>query len=174
MRWILCIFIVAVVGCQGAHVSEPLVKTLGSDDAQLDFWHELATRPVTCNDDAFHGLLLYLDEADPSADYAARVQALQSRHMLPPGFNSPAEEAVTRGTLAVAISSALNVKGGMMMHLSPGCARYALRELVYMDLYPPSTPNQTFSGAEFLGIIGRMEDYQRGNGTDRPAKELPQ
>jgi hypothetical protein len=140
----------------------------------LDFWHELANRPVTCNDDAFHGLILYLDQTDPSADYSARVQTLKSRHLIPQAFNGPADDAVTRGTLAVAISSALNIKGGMMMHLSPDCARYATRELVYEGLYPPSTPNQTFSGAEFLGIIGRMEDYQGGDNTDKPASELPQ
>jgi hypothetical protein len=39
--------------------------------------------------------------------------------------------------------------------------RYATRELVYLDLYPPSGPNQTFSGTEFLGIMGKIEDYQR-------------
>ena len=42
-------------------------------DAQIDFWHELADEPVTTNDDAFHGLLLYVDGKDDSADYAGRV-----------------------------------------------------------------------------------------------------
>jgi hypothetical protein len=40
--------------------------------------------------------------------------------------------------------------------------------LVYLELYPPSTPNQTFSGAEYVGIIGRIEDYQRGENGDIP------
>ena len=53
-----------------------------------------------------------------------------------------------------------------MMTLSPNCSRYATRELVYLELYPPSTPNQTFSGAEYVGIIGRIEDYQRGDNVD--------
>ena len=60
-----------------------------------------------------------------------------------------------------------------MLHLSPDCGRYAMRELVYMDLFPPSTPNQTFSGAEYLGIIGRIEDYQRGDNPELPAQQLP-
>ena len=34
--------------------------------------------------------------------------------------------------------------------------------MVFLDLFPPSSPNQTFSGTEFLGIMGKLEDYQRG------------
>ena len=171
----LLFLVVLLAGCQAARVQEPLTRTLAGDDAdaQLEFWHQLETRPITCNDEAFHGLILYLDQSDPNADYVSRVDALKSRGLLPRGFNRPADEAVSRGTLAVAISNALKIKGGMMMRLSPDCSRYATRELVYMELYPPSTPNQTFSGAEYLGIIGRIEDYQRGD-VDLPAKELPQ
>jgi hypothetical protein len=62
----------------------------------------------------------------------------------------------------------------MMMTLSPNCSRYATRELVYLELYPPSTPNQTFSGAEYVGIIGRIEDYQRGDNVELPATQMPQ
>jgi hypothetical protein len=60
-----------------------------------------------------------------------------------------------------------------MQRLTHDNPRYATRELMYLDLYPPSSPQQTFSGTEFLGIIGRIEDYQRGNATDLPAAQLP-
>jgi hypothetical protein len=160
-------------GCKSATVAEPLTGKYASDDAQLDFWHELATRPVTCNDEAFHGLLLYIDGTDPNPDYAARVSTLKSRKLLPAGFNRPANEAVKRGTLAVAIAHALNIKGGLMMHISPDCSRYAVRELMFLELYPASSTNQTFSGSEFLGIMGRVEDWQRGNPADVPAAVLP-
>ncbi|HEV8379503.1 MAG TPA: hypothetical protein VGP99_11685, partial [Tepidisphaeraceae bacterium] len=46
-------------------------------------------------------------------------------------------------------------------------------ELQFKDLYPPSGPHQTFSVSEYLGIIGRMEDYQRGNPADSPAFVMP-
>jgi hypothetical protein len=176
MRTALLILMCLIAGCESAHVAQPLTTTTGGDDldAQMEFWHQLAARPVTCNDEAFHGFLLYLDQSDPNADYGARVSELKSRGFLPGDFKGQADEAVTRGTLAVAISHALQIKGGMMMHLAPSSPRYAVRELVYMNLYPPSTPNQTFSGSEFVGIIGRVEDYQRGDNTDLPAAQLPQ
>jgi hypothetical protein len=170
----LAALIALVSGCHTAKVAQPLTgKLSGNDpDSQLEFWHTLATRPVTSNDEAFHGLLLYADGQDPANDYAGRVKTLKSRKMLPANFDRPADQAVERGPLAVAICRALEIKGGVLLRLT-GAQRYAVRELQFMDLYPPSGPNQTFSGSEYLGIIGRMEDYQRGNAADVPATVMP-
>jgi hypothetical protein len=147
----------------------------GSDeDTQLEFWHALAEQPVTSNDDAFHGLLLFLDGTDPAADYAGRVAALKERRLLPKGFDAPAEQAVDRGTLAVALSRALRIRGGVVMSLTGATPRYATKELVFLGIFPQSSPNQTFSGTEYLGIIGKAEDYQRvaRSGTSRPLEAL--
>lgn len=165
----------ALVGCSSAKVAEPLTQKIsGNDmDAQMEFWHTLASRPLTSNDEAFHGLLLFLEGSDPATDYAGRLNALKSKGLLDAGFNQPADQAVQRGTLAVVLVRALKVKGGVMQRLTKDHPRYATRELMYMDLYPPSSPQQTFSGSEFLGIIGRIEDYQRGNPADYPAAVLP-
>ena len=156
---ILCI---SLIGCQSARVAEPLTAKLSGNDAdsQLEFWHTLAERHVTSNDEAFHGLLLYLDGKDSAATYADRVLALKARHLLPDSFNSPAAEAVTRGNLAVAILQTLAIKGGWVLHVFGPTPRYALRELEFEGVYPPSSENQTFSGAEFVGVIGKLEDVQ--------------
>ena len=160
----LCLF-----GCRGATVATSVTKSLASEsgaiseDTQIDFWHSLADRPLTSNDDALHGLLLYIDSKDESTDYAGRVASLKSRGYLPRGFEEPADRAVGRGTLAYAATKALHVKGGAMQHLAPS-PRYALREMVYLGVFPPSSTNQTFTGAEYVGVIGKMEDYDRGNG----------
>ena len=168
------LLLMLITGCHTAKVAQPLTgKLSGNDpDSQLEFWHTLATRPVTSNDEAFHGLLLYADGQDAAKDYAGRVSTLKSRKMLPANFDRPADQAVERGPLAVAICRALEIKGGVLLRLT-GAQRYAVRELQYLDLYPPSGPNQTFSGSEYLGIIGRMEDYQRGNPADAPASVMP-
>lgn len=180
--------IIAGTGCQTARVVQPITAQYGGSDAdaQLEFWHTLADQPVTSNDDALHGLLLFLDGTDPANTYDERVTALKSRGLLPRSFDAPPDEAVSRGTLAVAITKALDLPGGWVMRLSGPTPRYATRELVFMDLYPPSSPNQTFSGTEFLGIIGKLEDYQRdgrdgliagepasGQDMDGPAPQQP-
>jgi hypothetical protein len=164
-----------LLGCHSAKVAQPLTQKLGGNDpdAQMEFWHTLANQPLTSNDEAFHGLLLYLDNQDPATDSAGRVQTLKGRRHIDRNFDQPADQAVQRGTLAQALVRALRVKGGLFQRLTHDHPRYAVRELMYMDLYPPSSPQQTFSGTEFLGIIGRIEDYQRGNPNEVPAAVLP-
>lgn len=167
--------LVAVGGCKTPRVDKPLTATLAKDDieTQMEFWHRLGEQPMTSNDDAFHGLLLYLDGKDASANYDERVSALKSRNLLLKGFNRPGDEALRRGTLAVPLLKITQAQGGVMLAMLGPTPRYAVRELQYMGLYPPSSPNQTFSGSEFVGIIGRIEDFQRGNPADKPAAELP-
>jgi hypothetical protein len=152
-------------GCQSVHVPNPVIAKYPSTDpsSQLDFWHELADSRLTSNDDAFHALLLYLDGTDDSANYSQRVATLKSRQMLPSSFNDPGDQAIERGTLAVAIVKILNIHGGWAMHVFGPIPRYAVKELVYAGIYPDSSPQQTFSGSEFVGIIGRVEDTQRSD-----------
>lgn len=163
-------------GCgQSAQVANPLTASLAGNDAdsRVEFWHTLAERNVTSNDEAFHGLLLLLDGDDPAADYAGRVEALKKRGLLPADFDAPADHAIRRGTLAVALCNALDIKGGVIMRVVGVNERYALRELQFMNLYPDGSPHQTFRGDEFLFVIGRVEDYQRRTNYRAPAKQLP-
>jgi hypothetical protein len=172
---LMLVCMIAVCGCAAPRMGKPLPAAVaGSEpEAQLEFWHALADEPIASNDAAFHGLLLYADGKDDARDYAGRVATLKARKMLPGNFNEPAEAAVRRGVLAVAILRVVQERGGLTMRVIGPMPRYAVRELQFMGLYPPSTPNQSFSGNEFLGIIGKLEDYQRGDAADRPAAELP-
>jgi len=153
---------IAGAGCQSA-VGQALPKSLaGNDpDSQLAFWHTLPTRKVVSNDEAFHALLLFVDSEDSSGDYIDRMRLLKRKKLLPADFQEPAEFAAYRGTLAVVLVQALAIRGGVTMHMVGAQPRYALREMVYAGLFPPSSPQQVFSGAQLLGIIGRAEDYQR-------------
>jgi hypothetical protein len=165
----------AAAGCQTARVADPLTRSLGGSDPdqQMDFLHSLADRPITSNDEAFHGLVLFLDGSDPAGDYPARVAALRSRGMLPSGFAQSADQAVERGTLAVALVKALSIKGGLTMRVLGPSPRYAVRELQYMDIYPVSSPNQTFKGSEFLSILSRAEEYQKNHAAQAAPPPIP-
>lgn len=174
--WLASVGLVCLVGCQVTTVQQTVVSKHGENtpDAQLDFWHGLNEAPVATNDDAFHAVLLFVDGSDPNADYPARMAALKARGMVQNGFNEPANQSVTRGTLAVALVKALQIRGGLMMHLVGPIPRYAVRELYSEGVFPLSSPHQTFSGAELVGVIGRVEDYQRGVASvERPAAQMP-
>jgi hypothetical protein len=163
------------VGCQSAHVAQPLTTTLSSNDPdkQSEFWYQLSRRSVASNDDAFHGLILYTQGSDDNADYAGRVKFLKDKKILPASFNRPADEAINRGDLAVAIVNLAHIKGGLTSRLIGPTPRYAVRTLQNEGIYPASSPNMTYSGTEFCGILGKLEDYQRGNPNRAPAEFLP-
>ena len=165
----------ALVGCQTAQLTGPLApKLAGNDtDSQMAFWHTMALRSTVSNDEALHGLLLYLDGKDDAGDYAQRVEQLKLRGLLKAGFDRPAAEAVSRGTLATALVGALQIKGGLILRVLGPNPRYAVRELQYVGIYPRSSPNQTFSGSQYVAVIGRAEDYARSQSLDRPEAPLP-
>jgi hypothetical protein len=167
--------LILLIGCQSPRAGKPLAKELaGSDaDAQMNFWHAMADEAIATNDQAFHALLLYLDNKDDCADYAARVTELKQRQLLRAGFDQPADGGVTRGTLAVALMHILGERGGVTTRVFGPSPRYAVRELMFLNVLPPSTPNQAVSGNELVGIIGRLEDYQRGNPANVPAAVMP-
>lgn len=161
-------------GCASVPAGKSVVSEMSAkpEASDVEFWHALQTRPLATNDDAFHGLLICLDGSDASTDYAARVSALKQRGMLPANFNGHADEAIERGTLAVALVKALNLKGGLTMHLFGASPRYAVRELMYRRIYPESSESQLFSGADLLGVMGRVEDFKEGDPANYPAKVL--
>ena len=171
MRFNLIVLLSAFVasGCQSAKVAQPLTPELAG--SAIEFWHALPERHAVSNDEAFHAVLLFADGADPAADYDGRVRLLKERGMLPADFNGAAGDVARRGVVAMALAQALGIKGGLTMQLFGASPRYAVRELQYAGLFPPSSPQQTFSGAEFLGIIGRAEDYQRAQIDDAFAPE---
>ncbi|MCC6580892.1 MAG: hypothetical protein IT440_10665 [Phycisphaeraceae bacterium] len=171
---VACMALALLAGCQRAQVAQPLTQDMAGDDpdTQMAFWHTLEQRRLTSNDEAFHALLLFLDGSDKAADYAGRVEALRSRGYLPRSFARPANEGVTRGTVALVLTHALCVKGGVMMSLFGDSERYAVRELMDKGIYPTSSPFQTFSGDEFIEIIGRAEDYERQSNIRAPAAQV--
>jgi hypothetical protein len=154
-------------GCHSATVQTPVTAKFSANDpdSQMNFWHELQNQAVTSNDDAFHGLLLYADNHDDAKNYDQRVSTLKSHGLLPESFSEPANTSIKRGVLAVAIVKMTGIKGGWVMHvfgpIFGPTQRYSVKELVYEGIYPPSSPQQTFSGAEFVGIIGKLDDYQQ-------------
>jgi hypothetical protein len=162
-----------LVGCQSAKVANPMPAEMLANfpEQQMNYWHSMADRNLISNNEAFHGLLLYVDGKDDSESYEARVQGLKGKKILPASFNEPSDNAVTRGTLAVAMVHILHIRGGASLSLFPDSPRYAVRELMAEELYPVSSEHQTFSGPEFIGVIGRAEDYERSSSFRVPAAD---
>ena len=166
--------LLTLIGCQTPR-TEPAPSQLFEPGpaAQMDFWHALPDRPLTTHDEAFHGLLLLFTDTSP-ATYDERVARMKELKLLDQGFHAPPEQAVDRGTVAVAICRGLKIRGGLVMSLTGATPRYAVRELRVLGLLPAiSSPNQTLSGAEFVSVVGAVQDYQTGDPSRVPASVMP-
>ena len=158
----LWLFLLLAAGCQRTQISDSmkLDHDPGDVDAQMQFWHDLADRPVTSNNEALHGLIISAEGSDPNQTYEQRVAWLTERGHLSESFRGAADEAVERGTVAQVLASMTGLKGGLTMRLLGPHPRYATRELVHHEIMRPGSPQQGLSGIEFIGIISRAEQLQ--------------
>lgn len=168
-----CLMVMTGTGCQVARIQDPLTSKIAveTEEGQLDFWHQLAERPLASNDEAATAIMLFAEGKVAGKTYEERITALMEKGLYPKGFSRPADEAVTRGTIAYALCKVLKIRGGLTMALTGTSERYATRELMDVGVFPISSPQQTFSGTELVGVISKAEDYQRGT-TDQAAGSL--
>lgn len=151
----------APVGCAATKVTDsPIVVDHAADDvdAEMAYWHGLTERPTVSNNEALHGLILFINQADPAGDYDGRMAWLRENGYLSinPGGG---ENVATLGTLAHILAQMLKVEGGLTMKIIGPHPRYALRELIYEGIMTPGTSQQGISGIDFVGLLARAEAY---------------
>ncbi len=152
----------SAAACQRTVVRQPLaIDELDPADTskQMEFWHNLPGRSAVSNNEGLHGLLLFVDNKDEAKNYPERVAAAKAKGWLPDDFDEPGDLVMQRGTLARAVAKASDIKGGVMMRITNGSARYAERELEYLRIMGPGTQQQAVSGLDYVGVISKMQDY---------------
>lgn len=158
----LAVTVMMACGCRRTQRASPLITEYdhANDTAELDFWHGLADEPITTHNDAFHAFIIFANQHDPNPTYEERVAWLKEKGHLDAGFFGEADEALDYGTLARALVSILNIEGGLTMQILGPHPRYALRELIFIEMIPPHSMQQAVPGIDFLGIIAKAERYR--------------
>ncbi len=142
-------------------IESPAAVQFPASDDSLDFWDALEIQPVTTNDDALHGLLLLAESEPPPATWEERVAAARLLGWIPPDQDPPARfESAQMGFVAVCLAHVLDMQGGLSMRLWGRVPRYCTRELVHMGLIPGITEHEALSGAEFIALLGAVEQRQ--------------
>ncbi len=140
-------------------VEKPAAAAFPTAADSLDFWDALEVQPVTTNDDALHGLLLLAGREPAEDTWEARVEAAREAGWIA-GNVPPANESAQMGFIAVCVCRILDVQGGLSMRIFGVNSRYATRELVHMGLIPGITEHEALSGAEFIALLGAVEQRQ--------------
>ena len=157
------------IGVKGvrAFTDLPAADKEGVSDAE--FLYNLTNKRYCSTDDAYQGILYFVDGQDSSADFKERVARVQMHGLVKKSWKHNPQGPITKGKVAYMFARALEIPGGLMYNITNGCPRYALRELIYQDIIRIGSEDDKLSGAEYVGILGRADDYrqaagQRGDG----------
>ncbi|MFM1935429.1 MAG: hypothetical protein RI990_388 [Planctomycetota bacterium] len=153
--------LVAAIGCERARVEDSAVDKFPRSAEEMDFLDALNQQTVVTNDDALHALIAFADGADLSSTYAGRVEVAKRKQWIDASWDRPGDESAQVGWMAVAGVRILDVKGGLSLRLLGPTPRYATKELVFMDILPLRTENQSLSGREFVDYVNRLGRVQR-------------
>lgn len=160
------VLLLSIPGCamQRTVIDQSGVDVYPATEDELDFLDHVATLPVATNNDVLHGLFL-LEQSDLVGQHYDRYlfEARRRGWIAEEAFPSPNESARI-GMIAMAACDLLNIKGGMSMRLFGPFPRACTRELVYLEMIPLRTENQSLSGLEFIDLLSRIEDDMTDGG----------
>jgi hypothetical protein len=167
---LLAVLMLLPAGCaiERTVLEDSAVDTHAGYEAELDFWDDLATRPVVTNNDALYGLLLVSGEENPPDSYDSRLAAARELQWIGENQSPPINESATVGMISMAVCDILQVRGGLTMHLLGPSPRYCTRELIFLEYIPRRTENQSLSGLEFIDLLSHVEE------TMRPVEPAPE
>lgn len=154
-----------LAGCEtGTPGAAPWQNMTPEPDGQYsdaEYFHYLTTRvQVIGQNDAYRGILIWLDGKDDSKHFGQRVEKLESRGLAQPGWVHDPIAPITRARLAAIICKAYNVKGGWALTLfGPSLERAARRELEYRKVMQSGGGDQgSVGGAEFVTILKKADE----------------
>jgi hypothetical protein len=155
----------AIVGF-GAGCDRQLADTSITDryprpEQELDHAESLESAALVTNNDMLHGFLVFASGEDRWTTYAQRVVDARSLGWIPEDWGEPANESATVGRMASIAAHIVEIRGGLSFLILGPTPRYALRELIYQDILPPRTENQSLSGLEFTDFLNRLSRMSR-------------
>lgn len=148
--WLLC-------ACQPYMMKSSAVDNFAAPQQEIEFLDAMEDMPAVTNNDALHTFLILEDGTDTSKDYQDRVTAGIQRKWLSSSFDQQANTAAHVGWMAGAGCRIMKIRGGVTMMLFGPIDRYAVKELIYMEILPLRTDNQSLTGGEFIDYINRLE-----------------
>jgi hypothetical protein len=149
------------LGCDRQMAQTSVTDRYPRPEQELDHAESLESTAVVTNNDTLHGFIVFVSGEDPWTTYAQRVLDARARGWVPKDWNEPANESATVGRMASIASHIVEIRGGLSYTLLGPTPRYALRELMYQDILPPRTENQSLSGLEFTDFLNRLSRMSR-------------
>lgn len=156
-----CAMLLVAGGCDRQMAQSSVTDRYPRPEQELDHAESLESTSVVTNNDMLHGFIVFVSGEDPWTTYAQRVVDARGRGWVPETWREPANESAAVGRMASIASHIVDIRGGLSFMLLGPTPRYALRELIYQDILPPRTENQSLSGLEFTDFLNRLSRMSR-------------
>ncbi len=155
--WIIgCIGMALGLGaCQSVQTGAS-ASAVKNDLNSAELAYTLSNQTWCSNDEACSMMLQMVDGSDAYTSFEQRYEALAGKGLACKGWHLKGEDHVMKGTLAYMVCKALDLQGGVMMHLVP-VRRYAYREAVVQNLMFRGSEWEPLTGPEVVAILGRAE-----------------
>lgn len=140
--------------------------------ADTSFLRALVDKPSTSFGDGVYMLVHFMGKGQEYPAFEEGKRFLEEKGVLKGALRQkPAEGALQRGELAEMAITALDVRGGVAMRIANAAGRngrlsqgvyrrYALKEMVFLQLMVNGDSHADVSGQELISVISRMETYQ--------------
>jgi len=126
-----------------------------TDGGSAELAYNLAFKKWGTNAEACSMILYLVEGEDRGVTFEQKQQLLRVKGILPGEWDLSATEPVRKGTLALMLCRALDIKGGLFMRLLGG-RRYAYREAVYLELMQGGSEREYLTGPEVVDVMGRV------------------
>ena len=158
MLGIMLLAAITCISCQSSdarpkkNVPVPSTQEKFTDSAELAF--QLNQKTWCSNNEALALVLMLKNGQDDCNNFAERYNQLIKQGFIKSKWKMQPNDSVTKGAFAYLVCKALDIKGGVMMHIIPS-QRYAYREAVYLGLISSGAENEPLTGPEVVGIMSR-------------------
>ncbi|MBF0532049.1 MAG: hypothetical protein HQL23_03015 [Candidatus Omnitrophica bacterium] len=126
---------------------------------------KLFSRPVSVFSEGVALTVILLRQDPAISDFSSSVDYLSQKKILPAAWEGYAPEKILRrGELALLITGALKISGGICLRLFPRSTRYAVRELIYNGMMRCGGVNDPLTGTEMRWILTAAEKYRDAHG----------
>ncbi|MFQ5422883.1 MAG: hypothetical protein ACE5F9_02770 [Phycisphaerae bacterium] len=136
-----------------------------SDDG---FQAYLSEAPLVTVDEAFRAMLILADGEDDSQSFDQRRQKLETREITRPAWRLKAENVIDAGSVAYMVCRICKVRGGVNYNLfgslGLGDRRYAMRELLYLDMLDDAVDYQYMTGPALVALMGKADELMEKKG----------
>ena len=143
------------------HYPETEPRAAPVDDLDTFYFAQMAFRRITYRYDILKALVVLKGVENQYIDLDSQIAFLRAEDLLPKRFQADFDplQPLRKGLAAFILRKALNIRGGLFLHLFGSSERLALNELVYQGVMSAGTSNDLVSGEELTNIITRAANH---------------